>query len=117
MTCAVWYQDRLVGNTSFNSIDHDLQKVTIGYWLSQDEQGKGIMSRVVKKLISIAFDELDMQKIEISAAEGNKPSRALCERLGFKLEGIISRNENLNGRIVDHAIYGLCRDQQPSANY
>ncbi|TKF22019.1 GNAT family N-acetyltransferase [Vibrio genomosp. F6] len=117
MTCAIWYQGRLVGNTSFNSIDHSLQKVTIGYWLSQDEQGKGIMSRVVKKLISIAFDELDMQKVEISAAEGNKPSRALCERLGFKLEGIISHNENLNGRIVDHAIYGLSRDQQPSANY
>ena len=42
-------------------------------------------------------------------ATENLASRAICERLGMKLEGIISNAENLNGRIVDHAIYGLHR--------
>lgn len=50
-----------------------------------------------------------MEKVEISAAVENAASRAVCERLGCELEGIITRNENLNGRIVDHAIYGLER--------
>lgn len=110
MTCAIWYKDRLVGNCSFNTIDHDLEKVTIGYWLSQGEQGKGIMSQVVTKLIDIAFNELGMQKVEAFVAEGNQPSRALCERLGFKHEGTITRAENLHGQIVDHCIYGLQRN-------
>ncbi|MEZ9514107.1 GNAT family N-acetyltransferase [Vibrio splendidus] len=109
MTCAIVYQNSIVGNCSFNTIDHSKQKVTIGYWLSNPYQGKGIVTRVVEKLIDIAFNELDMEKVEISAATGNQSSRKVCERLHFTLEGIITRNENLNGRIIDHAIYGLHR--------
>jgi len=109
MTCAIVYQDAIVGNCSFNTINHDLKKVTVGYWLSESQQGKGIVTQVVTKLIEIAFEELDMEKVEISAAVENTASRAVCERLGCQLEGIITRSENLNGRIVDHAIYGLER--------
>ncbi|MFM2581226.1 GNAT family N-acetyltransferase [Vibrio fortis] len=109
MTCAIVYQDNIVGNCSFNTICHNLKKVTIGYWLSEPQQGKGIVTQVVRKLTQIAFDELDMEKVEISAAVENTASRAVCERLGCKLEGIITRGENLNGRIIDHAIYGLTR--------
>ncbi len=107
MTCAMLYRGDIVGNISFNTIDRELKKVEIGYWLSKDFQGKGIASRCVTGMVAIAFDELSMQKVEISAAQGNTRSRALCERLGFTLEGTIGNAENLNGRIVDHAIYGL----------
>ncbi|WP_019615363.1 GNAT family N-acetyltransferase [Psychromonas ossibalaenae] len=109
MVCAVWFNEKLVGNVSFNTINHDLKKVDIGYWLAESAQGKGIMTRVCKKLINIAFSELNMHKIEISAASGNLASRAVCERLGMTLEGIVTNSENLNGRIVDHAVYGLHR--------
>ena len=112
MTCAIVYQGNVVGNCSFNTIDHSTKKVTVGYWLSETKQGKGIVTRVVQKLIEIAFEELDMEKIEISAATENMSSRKVCERLQFTLEGIITRNENLNGRIIDHAIYGLHRSKR-----
>ncbi|HHF2906812.1 TPA: GNAT family N-acetyltransferase [Vibrio diabolicus] len=109
LVCAIFYAEKLVGNISFNSIDYDLEKVEIGYWLSSEYQGHGIVSKSVSKLVEIAFTELNMQKVQISAAVENKPSRNVCERLGFRLEGIVTRSENLNGRIVDHAIYGLSR--------
>lgn len=110
MVCAMVYQGQVVGNVSFNKINQQLKRVEIGYWLDADYQGKGIVSRSVAKLTEFAFTELAMEKVQISAATGNQPSRNVCERLGFKLEGIITRNENLNGRIVDHAIYGLSRE-------
>lgn len=111
MVCAVFYQNELVGNASFNTINHDLKKVEIGYWLAKPFQGKGVMTRVCEALIEIAFSEFDMQKIQISAAVENKPSRSVCERLGMTLEGIITNEEYLGGRIVDHAIYGLHKDK------
>ncbi|HGF7528491.1 TPA: GNAT family N-acetyltransferase, partial [Vibrio cholerae] len=109
LVCGMIYKDKLVGNISFNSISYQLKKVEMGYWLSSDYQGKGIVSRSVLKLIDVAFTDLDMEKVQISAATGNQPSRNVCERLGFVLEGTITRAENLNGRIVDHAVYGLDR--------
>jgi ribosomal-protein-serine acetyltransferase len=111
MTCGIVFQGELVGNISFNTINHSLKKVEIGYWLARPQQGKGIVTKAVAKMIEIAFTQLDMEKVQISAAEQNSSSRRVCERLGFTLEGIITRAENLNGRVVDHAIYGLSRER------
>lgn len=99
----------LVGNISFNIINHNLKMVEIGYWLSETYQGNGIITRAVSKLIDVAFSDLAIEKIQISVGTDNLPSRKVCERLGMKLEGIISNSENLNGRIIDHVIYGLSR--------
>jgi ribosomal-protein-serine acetyltransferase len=112
MVCGIWFNEKIVGNVSFNTINHELKKVEIGYWLIESVQGNGIMTRVCEKLIDIAFSELGMHKIEISAATENLASRAVCERLGMKLEGVISNAENLNGRMVEHAIYGLHRTEK-----
>ncbi|MCL9777169.1 GNAT family N-acetyltransferase [Vibrio methylphosphonaticus] len=109
MTCAMVWQDNVVGNISFNTINTRLKKVEIGYWLSAKYQGNGIVTKSVAKLIEIAFLELAMEKVEISAAVENGASRGVAERLGFAHEGTITRSENLNGRIIDHAIYGLSR--------
>ena len=111
LTCAIVWCEKVVGNISFNTISYELKKVEIGYWLRSDYQGKGIVTKSVSGLISFAFNVLKMEKIQISAAVDNDSSRKICERLGFRLEGIISHSENLNDHIVDHAIYGLNREK------
>ncbi len=109
LVCAMIYHGDLVGNISFNTIDPLLNKVEVGYWLSSKVQGNGIVTRSVAMLIDYAFNELGMEKVQLCAATENTPSRKVAERLGFSLEGIITRSENLNGRVVDHAVYGLLR--------
>ncbi|OOF09742.1 ribosomal-protein-L7/L12-serine acetyltransferase [Salinivibrio sp. PR5] len=116
LVCGIIYQGQLVGSVSYNTINQSLKKVEIGYWLSSLHQGKGIVSQAVAKLIELAFTQFGMEKVQISAATENTPSRKVCERLGFTLEGVIRRAENLNGRIVDHAIYGLDRATWKIAN-
>lgn len=111
LTCAIIYCDRLVGNISFNSISHELKKAEIGYWLSSKYQGKGIVTKSASKLISYAFEQLNMDRVQISVATKNTASRNVCERLGFEFEGAISNSENLNGCIVAHAIYSLSKTQ------
>ncbi|WP_017220780.1 GNAT family N-acetyltransferase [Moritella dasanensis] len=109
MTCAIIYQNIVVGNVSFNSIDQALKKVEVGYWLSEKYQGLGIVTKAVSFLIEYAFSELDMKKVEICVAVDNTASRRVCERLNMTLEGIISNFENINGEIIAHAIYGIHR--------
>ena len=109
LTTAIEYQGEVVGVIGYNSIDHDLGKVVIGYWLAERWQGNGIITRACQALIHHAFEEMGMEKVEISAATDNEPSRAVCERLGMQLEGVTRRAERLGNRIVDHAHYSLLR--------
>ncbi|WP_020559395.1 GNAT family N-acetyltransferase [Thiofilum flexile] len=111
MTCAIAYYDEVVGNVGFNTINHTLKVAEIGYWLGQQYQGKGIVTRACRYLIDYAFKVLELEKVQISAAEDNLPSRAVCERLGMQLEGIITNREKVGNRILNHAIYGIHKNK------
>ena len=111
LTCLIVFQDNIVGVVSYNSIDASTQTGSIGYWLDQDHNGQGLMTRCVEKLIEIGFDELALRKLEIRCAVGNTKSRSIPERLGLKQEGVIRNSENLYGRYIDHAVYGVIVDE------
>jgi len=104
----IWYQEKLIGVVSFNSIDKDCRKGSIGYWLDSDYQGKGIMTKSCECLIEYGFSDLNLHRIEISCATGNRKSRAIPERLGFTEEGIFRESELIRGgKLVDNHHYAL----------
>lgn len=107
MVCAVEYLGEIGGAISFHSILHELKKTEIGYWLASEYQGKGIMHRCCKYLINYAFEELDMDKIEIKVIKENIKSHNVCKKLGFELEGTITNSGIVNGKIIDLAVYGF----------
>ncbi len=107
MTCVIEYQQNIVGLIGYNLIDQSLQKVEIGYWLSSRYQGNGIITRSCNFLIDNAFQNMQMDTVQISVAKNNRPSRKVCERLGLVLEGIISNSGKVNNQIHDHAIYSI----------
>ncbi|RKF13756.1 N-acetyltransferase [Alginatibacterium sediminis] len=107
LTCAMIYQNELVGNISFNEIDQALKSAQIGYWLCSKFQGKGIVTSAAKRLIQYGFEELNLDWIQINAAEHNIPSRAVAQRLGFDFKTIALKAELINGDLLNHAIYML----------
>ncbi|WP_214843030.1 GNAT family N-acetyltransferase [Exiguobacterium sp. s150] len=106
---AIVYQGELAGTIGFNDINRGIKCGTVGYWLGQDFQGKGIMSQALETLIEYGFRDLGLNKIEIRVATGNVKSRALPEGLGFKQEGVLRDAEWLYDRYVDPVVYGLLR--------
>jgi len=113
LDAGVWYQNRLAGLVSFNYIDWASRKAGIGYWLSSDCQGHGVMTRSCTALIDHAFDELDLKRVEIRCSPRNDHSRALPIRLGFTHEGVIRQAEWLYDHFEDHEIYGLLASEWP----
>lgn len=107
MTAMVLYNGKIVGTAGFNELDHTNEIAKIGYWLGQEYQGKGIMSRVARALTDMAFEEFSMNRVEIRVADGNRKSAAIPERLGYTKEGRIRDAEWLYNRYVDHQIYGM----------
>jgi ribosomal-protein-serine acetyltransferase len=106
----------LVGMISLHNIDYLSHKAYIGYWLDEENEGRGIMTDAVLRLIEYGFTELELNRIEIRAGVNNTRSRAIPERIGFKQEGVVREAEYVNGNFIDLAIYGLLRNDYLNKN-
>lgn len=82
------YQGKLVGMIGLHYIDWKNKSTSIGYFLSEDAQGKGIITKSVQSLMDYIFEELDLHRIEIQCARNNVKSISIPKRLGFIQEGI-----------------------------
>lgn len=100
--------DEFVGSTGFHNIDWSVRKFEIGYWIDTRMSGNGYMAEAVGKLTKLALNELNGKRVEIRCESTNDKSRAVPERLGYELEGIL-RNEDLSvdgERLTDTCVYG-----------
>lgn len=90
----------------------DVAEAEIGYWLSAQAEGRGIVTRASRALLRFAFDELGMHRVIIKCAAENARSRAVPERLGFTLEGTFREREVTPGHgRQDELVYGLLRSE------
>lgn len=104
--------DQFIGLIGFKATDKGNRKTEIGYWLSQEYQGKGIMTRAVEYLCKYAFEELGMNRVQIKCAVGNTPSSNIPKRLRFKFEGIERDGELFaNDHFVDIEVYSLLKKE------
>lgn len=107
----IFYRGELVGSVGLHQIDWYNKFTSIGYFLSKKAEGRGIMTRTVQIILNYAFFYLGLNRAEIRCGVNNKKSRAIPERLGFVLEGIIREGENLSGHYHDLFLYSmLARD-------
>lgn len=111
MNAVILYNGEMAGVAGFNELDWTNGIAYIGYWLGADFTGKGIMTRAAGALTDYALGELGMNKVDIRAAEHNRGSRGVPERLGFTQEGRIRSGEWLYDHYVDHIVYGMLKDE------
>lgn len=103
-TWVIQYQGDSIGCISFNSIDWPSRTGTVGYWLSPDFHGRGIVSRSLNALLDAAAD-YGVERCELRCATHNAPSNAVALRCGFHHSGIRERAETICGTVYDHNIY------------
>lgn len=97
---------RLLGGTGLHRMDWAVRRFEIGYWIRPEAAGQGHVSEAVRLLTALAFDRLAARRLEIRCDARNARSRAVAERCGFELEGVL-RNEALgvDGTVRDTAVY------------
>ncbi len=118
-TCAygIWSGDRLLGLCGLHDISRINANSQIGYWLRSDAQGRGVMTLAVGALLALGFGALDLERIELRAAEGNARSWRVAERLGFRFEGTMRNLIRVRHGFVDARLYSLLKAEwlaQPS---
>lgn len=115
-TFGIFYNEKVVGVIGFINFNWQSRRTELGYWIVKNCEGKGIITKSCKALINYAFDEMEINRIQIHCATENVKSRAVPEGLGFKLEGILRQSEWRHTRFFDMAIYALLKEEWRSIN-
>lgn len=114
LTSAIVEDGRIVGTLGLNDIDAANSSAEIGYWIAEEVQGRGIVTRSVAAVVEHAFGRLKLNRLEIHAGVGNERSRAVPQRLGFTQEGVLRQAERVGDRFVDHVVYGMLASEWSS---
>ncbi|MGM0622300.1 MAG: GNAT family N-acetyltransferase [Bacteroidota bacterium] len=105
----IWYKGEFAGLIGFKDTDWVNRKTELGYWLTKNMQGKGIITSCVDKLNVYAFKKLKMNRIQIKVAKGNSKSAAIPVKLGFQFEGTERAGELHCNKFFDLEVYSLLK--------
>lgn len=112
-TFSIRKNDILIGIIGNKNTDKLNKKTEIGYWLSQEHQGQGIITKSVVKLCNFIFNKLRFNRIEIKCAVGNTPSSGVPKRLGFTYEGIERQGEWIKDDVYyDVEVYSKLKSER-----
>ena len=98
-----------LGHVMLHTLDFRHRRGEIGYWLVPSARGHGVGAKAVGLLVDWAFEELALERIEITTTPDNGPARALATTLGFREEGVMLARNLERGRRVDVMILARLR--------
>jgi ribosomal-protein-serine acetyltransferase len=108
---------RIVGCVGFAALSWIDRSCEIGYWLAREAQGRGTVTLAARALTDHAVRVYELNRVVIRAGVGNVRSRAVAERLGFTLEGVLRQAERFgDGRYVDLAVYSMLASEWLAAD-
>ena len=95
--------NRIIGVVTLSNITPmPVQSATVSYKCHKDELNKGYITEALEKLISIAFDDIGLHRLEVSIMPRNRCSLHVAQKLGFQNEGIEKECVQINGKWEDH---------------
>jgi ribosomal-protein-serine acetyltransferase len=101
--------NEIIGTIGLFKIDNQNKSAEIGYWLAEAQQGKSIMRKCCKHLITHCFTTLSLNRIQIRCATENSKSAHIPRALGFTKEGRLRAAEWLNDRFTDLYLFSLLK--------
>lgn len=111
LALGIFHTDRIIGGLGMHQWDHKVKKAQIGYWISKEHEGSGLLYQCLSRFIDFLFGKVGLNKIEIHFVPTNIRSAKLAERLGAKKEGILRESCTRNGQLEDIIAAGLLRKE------
>lgn len=97
-----------IGQISVKNIDWEIPRAEIGYYISKEYEGKGLMTEVLKQIIKFSFEQLKVKKLFLRTTPSNARSSKLAENCGFVKEGWLRKDFLKSDKtLVDIIYYGI----------
>src|SRR6476619_3999237 len=78
-----------LGLISLRIAERDPGLAAVGYWLRPDARGRGAATIALQLIARWAFNEVGVQRLELTTAPENVASQRVAEGAGFTREGIL----------------------------
>ncbi|MGT2911640.1 GNAT family N-acetyltransferase [Streptococcus cameli] len=102
--------DELIGDLSVVSLNPKTEAVEIGYILSKDYWGQGLMTEALKRALAFLFDEVEVNRVVIGHAKENAASGRVIQKAGLHYEGTFRQAVLLKGTLVDLVSYAILKE-------
>ncbi|HLG61085.1 MAG TPA: GNAT family N-acetyltransferase [Ktedonosporobacter sp.] len=108
-------EDRVIGSCSLHHFDTGFHRAETGYELNRAFWRQGLMTEAMFAVLTYAFTELGLHRIEAIIDIANEPSKNLLLRLGFTYEGNLRQRYAFRDHFEDEHYFGLLRDEWAGA--
>ncbi|MFF8262330.1 GNAT family N-acetyltransferase [Streptomyces virginiae] len=107
----------IVGSTRLMAISPRFRRLEIGFtFLGASRQGTGLNTEAKLLMLTHAFEEMGMNRVELLTDVRNARSRAAIAGLGATQEGVLRHHMVMSdGHIRDTAVYSITRPEWPEA--
>jgi ribosomal-protein-alanine N-acetyltransferase len=104
--------DEGIGGIGLMDIKKEEGLAEIGYWISKDYRGKGLVPEAIGEIVRYGFEELGLYRIEAVIFAENVSSRRVLEKSGFTFEGTIRGRYLKECKRIDGRMYSILRTDQ-----
>jgi [ribosomal protein S5]-alanine N-acetyltransferase len=84
-------------------------RAELGYVLSREHWGRGLMSEAVREVIRFGFERLELNRMEARCIAANTASARVMEKAGMTYEGTLREREFIKGAYRDMKLYSILK--------
>ena len=99
-----------VANVMYGSVS----SAVLGYWVSPEVAGKGVMPISVALVTDYLMDQVGLHRVEINVRPENTASLRVIQKLVFRYEGLKQRYIHINGDWRDHYVFAITKEELPA---
>ena len=101
-------EDEIVGTLNLSNVVRGAwQNATIGYFVDEAHNGRGFATEAIRLAVQLAFDELNLHRVQAAVMPRNPGSLRALEKAGFRHEGKSLRYLKIAGSWEDHLILAI----------
>jgi RimJ/RimL family protein N-acetyltransferase len=103
---------RLVGVCGLNGISRENRVANLGYWVRSSQSRRGIATRATQLLADWAFQNTDLNRLEILVAIQNHPSLRVAAKAGAVWEGVLRARLRHRSVMHDAVLFSIVRSDR-----
>ena len=71
------------------------------------------MKEALDRIIRFGFEEMGLNRIQVTIMSTNPASIALIQKVGFKREGVLREYSRFEGKYTDEHVFSMLRGEWP----